>query len=76
MAFQIMALPKEERVELVLLNGREGCSCEKITDKFNVFYQRIIPIGSSTVMMVIRKLKETSRIVDKTCKIKIVGICD
>ena len=60
-----MALPKEERVELVLLSGRKGWSYRKIADEFNVRHSMRIPTGFSTVAKVIRKFKETGCIMDK-----------
>ena len=60
-----MALTKEERVQLVLLSGREGLSYRRIADEFNVLHPGRSSIGFSTVAKVIRKFKKTGSIIDK-----------
>jgi transposase len=60
-----MSLSKEERIELVLLSGREGWSVRKIADDFNARHPRRTPIGFSTVGKVVRKFKETGSVMDK-----------
>lgn len=60
-----MALTKEERVQLVLLSGREGWSYRRIADEFNVLHPGRSSIGFSTVAKVIRKFKKTGSILDK-----------
>ena len=60
-----MALSKEGRVDLVLLSGGEGWSCEKIADKFNALHPRKVPICFSTVAKMIWKVMETVSIMDK-----------
>jgi transposase len=60
-----MSLSKEERIELVLLSGREGWSYRQIADDFNARHPRMTPICFGTVGKVVRKFKETGRVLDK-----------
>jgi transposase len=54
-----MSLSKEERIELVLLSGREGYSYRQIADDFNARHPRRTSISFGTVGEVVRKFKET-----------------
>ena len=60
-----MALTKEERVQLILLSGREGWSYRRIADEFKVHHPGRSSIGFSAVAKVIRKFKKTGSILDK-----------
>jgi transposase len=60
-----MSLSKEERIELVLLSGREGWSYRQIANDFNARHPRMTPIFFGTVGKVVRKFKETGSVLDK-----------
>ncbi|KAK7068236.1 hypothetical protein SK128_005776 [Halocaridina rubra] len=60
-----MALSKEERIELVLLSGREGWSHRKIAEEFNLRHPHRQPIYFTAVGKLIKKFKETGSVLDK-----------
>ncbi len=60
-----MALSKEERIELVLLSGREGWSYRKIADEFNLRHPDRQPIYFAAVRKLVTKFKETGSVLDK-----------
>jgi transposase len=62
-----MSLSKEERVELVLVSGREGWSYRQIANDFDARHPRRSPISFGTVGKVVRKLNKTGSVLDKPC---------
>jgi hypothetical protein len=44
-----MALTKDERVEMILLCGRQGLTQRQVADKFNTVHPEQAPITHSTV---------------------------
>ena len=61
----MMALSKEERIELVLLSGREGWSYRKIAEEFNLRHPYRQPIYFTAIGKLVRKFKETGSVLDK-----------
>ncbi|CAI9719957.1 hypothetical protein C0J52_25601 [Octopus vulgaris] len=55
----------EERIELVLLSGREGWSYRKIAEEFNLRHPYRQPIFFTAVGKLIKKFKETGSVLDK-----------
>ena len=60
-----MALSKDERVDLVLLCGREGWSQRKIADEFHLRHPNR-EINHSSVGRIFRKFKVTGSVLDKS----------
>ncbi|CAI9724917.1 uncharacterized protein LOC126412052 [Octopus vulgaris] len=65
MADQVMDLSKEERIELVLLSGREGWSYRKIAEEFDLRHPYRQPIYFTAVGKLIKTFKETGSVLDK-----------
>ena len=61
----MMALSKEERIELVLLSGQEGWSYRKIAEEFYLQHPYRQPIYFTAVAKLVTKFKETGSILDK-----------
>ncbi|CAI9717278.1 uncharacterized protein LOC127529990 [Octopus vulgaris] len=62
---RMMAQSKEERIEIVLLGGREGWSYRKIAEEFNLRHTYRQPIYFTAVGKLIKKFKETGSVLDK-----------
>ncbi|CAI9735851.1 RDH7 dehydrogenase [Octopus vulgaris] len=62
---RMMDLSKEERIELVLLSGREGWTYRKIAEEFNLRHPYRHPIFFTAVGKLIKKVKETGSVLDK-----------
>ncbi|CAI9727465.1 PLHD1 protein [Octopus vulgaris] len=62
---RMMVLSKEERIEIVLLTGREGWSYRKIAEEFNLRHPYRQPIYFTAVGKLIKKFKETGSVLDK-----------
>jgi hypothetical protein len=60
-----MALTLDERVEIVLLSGREGWTQRQVADEFNARHPERNPITQSAVEKLVKKFKETGSCVDK-----------
>ena len=61
----MMALSKEERIELVLLSGRKIWSYRKIAEEFNLRHPHRQPFYFTTVGKLVTKFKETGSVLDK-----------
>ena len=64
-SFLKMALSKDERVDLVLLCGREGWSQRKIADEFHLRHPNR-QINHSSVGRLFSKFKKTGSVLDQT----------
>jgi hypothetical protein len=60
-----MALTLYERVEIVLLSGRQGWTQRQLADEFNARHPERNPITHSAVGKLVKKFKETESVVDK-----------
>jgi transposase len=60
-----MALTLDERVEIVLLSGRQGWTQRQVADEFNDRHPQRNPITHSAVGKLVKKFKETGSVVDK-----------
>jgi transposase len=60
-----MALTLNERVEIVLLSGRQGWTQSQVADEFNARYPERNPTRHSAVGKLVNKFKETGSVVDK-----------
>lgn len=60
-----MALSKDERIDVVLLSGREGWSYRKIAEEFNRRHPARQPISFTAVGKLVNKFKETGSVLDK-----------
>jgi transposase len=60
-----MALTLDERVEIVLLSGRQGWTQRQVADEFNARHPERNPITHSAVGKLMKKFKETGSVVDK-----------
>ena len=57
-------LTTEDRIEVIFLSGREGCSHKDIAEEFNRRHPDKKPIARSTVTRLIRKFKKTGNVAD------------
>ena len=60
-----MSLTKDERVEVILLSGREGWSYRRIAEHFNACHPGRAAISHRTVGKLIQKFKDTGSVFDK-----------
>jgi hypothetical protein len=60
-----MALTLDERVEIVLLSGRQRWTQRHVADEFNARHPERNPITHSAVGKLVKKFKETGSVVDK-----------
>jgi transposase len=60
-----MALTLDERVEIVLLSGRQGWTQRQVQDEFNDRHPERNPVTHSAVWKLVKKFKETGSVVDK-----------
>jgi hypothetical protein len=60
-----MALTLDERVEIVLLSGRQGWTQRQVAYEFNARHPERNPITQSAVGNLVKKFKETRSVVDK-----------
>jgi transposase len=60
-----MTLTLDERVEIVLLRGRQGWTQRQVADAFNATHPERNPITHSAVGQLVKKFKETGSVVDK-----------
>jgi transposase len=58
-------LTKDERVELILLSGREGWSYRRIAEHFNACHPGRAAVSHSTVGKLVQKFKDTGSVLDK-----------
>jgi transcriptional regulator len=57
-----MALTLDERVEIVLLIGRQGWTQRQVADEFNARHPERNPITHKAVGKLVKKFKETSMV--------------
>jgi hypothetical protein len=60
-----MALTLDERVEIMLLSGRQGWTQRQVADEFNARHPERNPITHSTVRKLVKKFKETGSVINK-----------
>jgi transposase len=60
-----MALTLDERVEIVLLSGRQGWTQRQVADEFNARHPERNTRTHSAVGKLVKKFKETGSVVDK-----------
>jgi transposase len=60
-----MALTLDERVEIVLLSGRQGLTKRQVADEFHARHPERNPIPHSAVGKLVKKFKETGSVLDK-----------
>jgi hypothetical protein len=61
-----MALTLDERVEKVLLSGRQGWPQRQVADEFNARHPERNSVAHSAVGKLMKKFKETGSVVEKT----------
>jgi hypothetical protein len=57
-----MALTLDERVEIVLLSGRQGWTQRQVADEFNVRHPERNPITHGAVWKLVKKFKGTNMV--------------
>jgi hypothetical protein len=55
----------DERVEIVLLSGRQGWTQRQVADEFNGRHPERNPITHSAVRKLVKKFKETGSVINK-----------
>jgi hypothetical protein len=60
-----IALTLLERVEIVLLSGRQGWAQRQVADEFNARHPERNPTTHSAVGKLMKKFKETGSVIDK-----------
>jgi hypothetical protein len=60
-----MALTLDERVEIVLLSGRQGWTQRQVADEFSARHPERNPITHGAVGELVKKFKETGSVVDE-----------
>jgi hypothetical protein len=59
-----MALTLDERVEMVILTGRQGWTQRQVADEFNARHPERNPITHSALGKLVKKFKETRSVVE------------
>ena len=65
----MLALSKEERIDLVLLSGREGWCDRKIAEEFNLRHPYRQPICFTAVAKSVKRFKETGSVLEIMLKV-------
>jgi hypothetical protein len=63
-----MTLTLDERVEIVLLSGRQGWTQRQVADEFNARHPERSPITQSAVGKLVKKFKETENRKSVECR--------
>ena len=59
------SLSTDERVEIILLCGREGWSAQQVADEFSRLHPDREPINKSSVSRLLSKFKDTGSVLDR-----------